>query len=400
MPATVSLVKGKKGKDINEVRQMMAELLALLGSPAQIIPRGSKVLIKPNLTAEENLWERGGHTSPLFMQALIEEIQKANPAEIIIAEGTAIGLDTKKAFAANGYEDVARRTGARLIDLYDGEYDEVPTPPGSMLKTISITKAVREADFFINAPAMKTHVATTITVAMKNLKGTTTYAEKKRFHYYGLNKAIAELNAILKPHLNVVDGLIAMEGDGPLAGIPVGLNLLMAGNDAVAVDTIAARIMGIDPEEVPALSFAQNMGYGIRDEKEIKILGASIAEVSRPFRRASAPLEIKYPNISWQDGQACDFCRNVLRLAWQRLTAMKIPVEKFPPLEIIIGPEGKINDRSPNLKLPLGRCQKGNKNFPHYVPGCPPQVFLLVDELQEILNLPRRFGPKKDFILD
>lgn len=400
MLKTVALVKGKNGKDLNEVRKMMRELFNLIGPAPQIIPRGSKVLIKPNLTAEENLWERGIHTSPIFMQALIEEIQKANPAEIIIAEGTAIGLDTKKAFAANGYEDLARKMNARLLDLYDGEYEEVPTPPGSMLKSISISKVVRQADFFINAPAIKTHVATTITVAMKNLKGTTTYAEKKRFHYFGLNKAIAELNAILKPDLNIVDGLIAMEGDGPLAGSPVGLNLLMAGGDAVAVDTIAARIMGIDPEEIPTLSFARNMGYGVRDEKDIKILGTPLSEVIRPFRRASAPLEIKQSNIYLIDGQACDFCRNVLRLAWNRLTAMKIPVDELPPLEIIIGPEGKISNRSAILKLPMGRCQKAAKDLPHYVPGCPPQVFLLVDEFREILDLPRRFGPKKEFMLD
>lgn len=400
MLRTVALVKGKNGKDLNEVRKMMRELFNLIGPAPQIIPPGSKVLIKPNLTAEENLWEKGIHTSPIFMQALIEEIQKANPAEIIIAEGTAIGLDTKKAFAANGYEDLARKMGVRLLDLYDGEYEEVPTPSGSMLKSISISKAVRQADFFINAPAIKTHVATTITVAMKNLKGTTTYAEKKRFHYYGLNKAIAELNAILKPDLNIVDGLIAMEGDGPLAGSPVGLNLLMAGHDAVAVDTIAARLMGIDPEEIPTLSFAQNMGYGVRDEKEIKILGTPLPEVLRPFRRASATLEIKQPNIYLIDGQACDFCRNVLRLAWNRLTAMKIPLEKLPPLEIIMGPEGKASSRSTFLKLPVGRCQKAAKDLPHYVPGCPPQVFLLVDEFREILDLPRKFGPKKEFMLD
>ncbi|MGC8811765.1 MAG: DUF362 domain-containing protein, partial [bacterium] len=284
--------------------------------------------------------------------------------------------------------------------LYAGEYEEVPTPPGSMLKSISISKAVRQADFFINAPVLKTHVASTITVAMKNLKGTTTYAEKKRFHYFGLNKAIAELNAILKPNLHVVDGLIAMEGDGPLAGTPVGLNLLMAGYDAVAVDTIAARLMGIEPEEVPALTFAHTMGYGVGDEKEIRIIGTPITAVTQAFRRAAAPLEIKQPNIYFLDGQACDFCRNVLRLALERLASLKIPGGKLPPIEIIIGPEGKISRTSPHLKLPMGRCQRAHKSFPHYVPGCPPQVFLVVDEFREILDLPRRFGPKKDFILD
>ena len=202
MPTAVAIVKGKNGKDLNEVRRMMGELFTLIGPASQIIPPNSRVLIKPNLTAEENLWEKGILTGPVFMQALVEEVQKANPAEVIIAEAIAIGLNTKKAFAANGYEEVARATGARLMDLYDGEFEEIKTPEGGILKSVHVSKEVLRADFFINAPVLKTHFASTITAAMKNLKGTTTYEEKKRFHYLGLNKAVAELNAVLKPHLH------------------------------------------------------------------------------------------------------------------------------------------------------------------------------------------------------
>src|SRR4030042_589394 len=131
---SVAVVKGKNGKDLKEVRRMMGEIFTLIGPAAQIIPPHSRVLIKPNLTAEENLWEKGVLTGPVFMQALVEEVQKAHPAEVIIAEATAIGLKTKKAFAANGYEEVARATGARLMDLYDGEFDEGRPPEAGILK--------------------------------------------------------------------------------------------------------------------------------------------------------------------------------------------------------------------------------------------------------------------------
>ena len=197
-------------------------LFALIGPPSKIIPKGSRVLIKPNLTSEERLWEKGILTGPVFTQALVEEVQKAGPAEVIIAEGTAVGLNTKKAFAANGYPEVARATGARLLDLYDGEYEEVKTAPQGISKTVRVSREVLRADFFINAPVLKTHFASTLTAAMKNLKGTTTYDEKKRFHYLNLNKAVTELNQVLKPNLIVIDGMIAMEGDGPIAGTPVG----------------------------------------------------------------------------------------------------------------------------------------------------------------------------------
>lgn len=399
MKTSVAIVKGKNGKELNQVRRMMGELFSLIGPASKIIPQGSRVLIKPNLTAEENLWEKGILTGPIFMQALIEEVQKAKPHEVIVAEAIAIGLNTKKAFAANGYEEMARATGARLLDLYDGEFAEIKTAEGGVLKSVHVSQEVLRADFFINAPVLKTHIGSTITVAMKNLKGTTTYEEKKRFHYLNLNRAVAELNAILKPHLIVVDGLIALEGDGPIAGTPVGLNLLLAGTDAVAVDTVAARIMEIDPAEVPSLCLAREMGYGIWDEKEIQVIGRTIKEVRHPFIRACAPLRLDYKNIRILDGQACNSCRNVLRVALNRLQAAGL-LDKLPELKISLGSQSTLPESSAVIVVPVGNCQSQYKHLPNYVPGCSPPAFLVVDQLREILGEPRKFGPRKDFIME
>ena len=400
MSASVAVVKGKNGKDLGELRRMMKELFFHVGPAARIIPKGSRVLIKPNLTTEENLWEQGGVTSPLFMQALIEEVQTADPSEIIIAEAVAVGLNTKKAFAANGYEDVARSTGARLLDLYDGEFEEIETLEGGLLKKVRVSREVLQADFFINAPVMKTHFCSTISVAMKNLKGTTTYDEKKRFHFLGLNQAVAELNQVLKPHLHVVDASIAMEGDGPVAGTPVGLNLLLAGTDAVAVDTVAAQIMDIDTADVPILSHARKMGYGIWDEKRIEILCRSIEEVRRPFARACGTLKIDTQQIRIIDGQACPSCREGLRIALERLQASGAPLNQLPKTEMTIGSQAAPSEASTYLLIPIGNCQNQYKHLPNYLPGCPPPTFLIADQVREILGIPRKFGPREEFFMD
>jgi uncharacterized protein (DUF362 family) len=399
MTTSVAIVKGRNGKDLNEVRKMMGEIFSLIGPASKIISPKSRVVIKPNLTAEESLWEKGIVTSPIFMQALIEEVQKARPAEVVVAEAIAVGLNAKKAFAANGYEEVARATGARLLDLYDGAFTEVPTREGGLLKSVRISREVLQADFFINAPVLKTHFASTLSAAMKNLKGTIPYEEKKRFHYLGLNMAVAELNSVLKPHLIVVDGLIAMEGDGPVAGTPVGLNLLLAGTDAVAVDTVSARIMGIDPAEVLSLCLAQGMGCGVWDEGEIQILGRSIGEVRRPFARACAPLHLDAEKIRFLDGQACNACRNGLRLALNRLKDAGL-LDKLPCLEISMGCQSTPSGSSECIQIPIGNCQKQYQHLPNYVPGCPPPAFLITDQLREIGGEKRRFGPKKDFIME
>ena len=400
MPTSVAIVKGNNGRDLDDVRRMMTNLFALIGPPSKIIPPGSRVLIKVNLTAEEKLWDKGILTSPLFTRALVEEVQKARPAEVIIAEGAAVGQDTKRAFAANGYPEVAKATGARLLDLYDGEHQEVKTCADGVLKTVKISKEVLKADFFINAPVLKTHFASTLTGAMKNLKGTTTYDEKKRFHYLNLNQAVAELNQVLKPNLIVIDGTIAMEGDGPVAGTPVELNLIMAGTDAVAVDTIAARIMDIDPEEVAPLAWAKKMGFGVGDEKEISVLGNSISEVFRPFKRSCAPLKIDAKKINFIDGQACNACRDGLRIALERLQASGVDLEKLPQLKISLGSKASLEDSEGWVQMPIGNCQNQYKHLPNFVPGCPPPTFLMADQIREMLGEKRKFGEKKSFFMD
>jgi len=400
MPTTVAIVKGKNGRDPDNVREMMTRLFDLIGPPSKLIPEGSRVLIKVNLTSEDKLWDKGILTSPLFTQALVEEVQKARPAEVIIAEGAAVGQNTKKAFAANGYPEVARATGARLLDLYDGEYTDVKTAPDGILKTVRISREVLKGDFFINAPVLKTHFASTLTAAMKNLKGTTTYDEKKRFHYLNLNQAVAELNQVLKPNLIVIDGTIAMEGDGPIAGTPVGLNMVMAGTDAVAVDTTCARIMDIDPDEVAPIAWAKKMGFGVGDEKEITVLGNSISEVFRPFKRSCAPLKIEAGKIEFLDGQACNACRDGLRIALERLKASGVDLDRLPAVKISLGSKAGPEGSTGCVRVPVGNCQNQYRDLPNFVPGCPPPTFLMADEIREMLGEKRKFGEKKTFFMD
>ena len=105
----------------------------------------------------------------------------------------------------------------------------------------------------------------------------------------------------------------------------------------MAVDTICARIMGIDPDGSSPLVLAKKMGFGVGDEKEIKILGNSIAEVFRPFIRACAPLKIDAKKIEFINGQACNACRDGLRIALERLKASGVDLDRLPEVKISLG---------------------------------------------------------------
>ncbi len=148
-------------------------------------------------------------------------------------------------------------------------------------KEIKVAKRVLDADFLINVPTMKTHVATGVSLCLKNLKGVLPENEKRRSHFLGVNKFVTDLNSIVKPHLCVIDGTVAMEGDGPMQGTPVHLGVLVAGCDPVATDLIATRVMGLDPWEFKCFNYAKNRRMGVWRE-------ADISAYRRAARRSQA----------------------------------------------------------------------------------------------------------------
>ena len=212
MKEKVAIVK-TGGNDGAPLRNAVQHALDLLDLPLKDVGPGSCVVIKPNITADSTSWRQGIVTNPHLVRAIIECVAERNPREIRIAEAIAVGLDVKKAYSFLGYDKIAEDTGARLIDLYDEEFVDVPITGSNLHLTLQIAKTVIEADFLINVPVMKTHVATGISVCMKNLMGTISREQKKKFHFFGIAESVVDLNAVVRPHLSIADGTVAGEGD-------------------------------------------------------------------------------------------------------------------------------------------------------------------------------------------
>ncbi len=375
------------------VREVIGTLEALQPAP-QVINPGSKVVIKPNLTADTNLWQNGIVTSPYTVEGIIRYVQKAAPAEIIIAEATACGLDNKKAFRENGFEEVAVRTGARIVDLYDEKFVPTPVENGMVAKEIKVAKRVLDADFLINVPTMKTHVATGVSLCLKNLKGVLPENEKRRSHFLGVNEFVTDLNSIVKPHLCVIDATVAMEGDGPMQGTPVHLGVLLAGTDPVATDLIATRVMGLDPWKFKCFNYAKKQNIGVWHEADIALTGVPINKIKRVFQPASSTFP-DIPGITLIDGGACPGCLDGVRIALGRVKTAGL-LDKLPPLTVVVGEKGSVTGEN---DLVVGRCLKRHRAMRHYVPGCPAQVFVISDELREMAGQYRLFGPKEQYLL-
>jgi uncharacterized protein (DUF362 family) len=179
--------------------------------------------------------------------------------------------------------EMCQRNGAEFLNLRRLEDKvKVPIPHGECLKDITVPRLVSESAI-ISAAKMKTHMATKVTLGMKNMFGLLPDKLKFKYHAKGISKVIVDINTVLRPNLTVIDGFVAMEGRGPVEGSPIKMNLIVAGKDPVATDATGTRIMGIPPEEISHIRTAHQKGLGSMDN--IEVVGSELDDVKRVFRR-------------------------------------------------------------------------------------------------------------------
>jgi len=393
MNEKVAMVK-TTGNDAVPLRNAVQHALDLIDSPLKDVGPGNCVVIKPNITNDSISWRQGIVTNPHLVHAIIELVAERNPREILIAEGIAVGQDVKKAYSFLGYDKIAGATGARLVDLYDEAFVDIPITGSNLHSTMQIAKTIMEADFLINVPVMKTHVAVGISVCMKNLMGTISAEQKKKFHFFGVAESVVDLNSVVRPHLSIADGTVAGEGDGPFANDPVGFQTILAGTDNRRVDTICARVMGFEPYDIEILKIC-NDRWGALPAAGIEVVGEAESQTVRPFKHAAEC--VKPPQgVECAEGGACAACSGAIELALARARQMDI-LEQLKPLRIVCGPDSTPAATGENV-LVVGKCLSHLKETGNFVPGCPPQVFLIADELREMAGIDRIFGCKDGYI--
>jgi len=248
--------------------------------------RGRSVVLKPNLVEFEP--ESSINTHPLLVHAVFEAAKAMGAARVRIAEGPVHRRNTLDLADAAGYF----RTVPDFEDLFvDLNLDEVTrVHPGqhlSRLDNLYLPNTALGADLLISIPKMKTHHWTGATLAMKNLFGVVPSGiygwPKNVLHWAGIAESIADLHAVFPRQFAIVDGIVGMEGNGPIQGTPKHAGVLVAGNDPVAVDATCCRIMRIDPYQIGYLRLAAEESEGRIDEVNIRQTGASLAEVATPF---------------------------------------------------------------------------------------------------------------------
>ncbi len=242
----------------------------------------SVVVIKPNLCCIKSP-ETGATTDPRVVEGIINHLKnKFGVSNIYVVESDGAQVLADMAFRLLGYERLSKRLNVRLVNLSKSPFFVRAFPKNVFLRKVRVPSIIEDADFFISVPKIKTHsfFGCLFTCALKNQYGCNPYPRKTIYHKR-LDDAIVDLNLVFKPDLVVVDGIVAMEGTGPTAGVPVRMNTLIFGRDPVAVDHLVARIMGINPNHVRYLAEAERRGVG---KTTYKTIGVSLKEVKRRFR--------------------------------------------------------------------------------------------------------------------
>jgi uncharacterized protein (DUF362 family) len=272
--STVAIVKGERGLDpVFKALDLIDYESALVGY--------RKVLIKVNFITTMT-WDTGATTDPMVVEAIIQRLKKL-PVKIYVVESDATMTNADKAFEVTGMGEMCKQNGVECLNLrHAPDKIKVSVPNGECLKEITVPRIVMESAI-ISAAKMKTHMATKVTLGMKNMFGLLPDKFKAKYHAKGINKVLVDINTAIKPHLTVIDGFVAMEGRGPTDGSPVKMDLIIAGKDPVAADATGARVMGIDPHEISHIRTAHQKGLGNIDD--IEIVGSQVDEVKRVFKR-------------------------------------------------------------------------------------------------------------------
>ena len=253
----------------------------------QHVPMANRrVVLKPNLVE----FHRGKviNTDPRVIDAVIRLCREEGASEIIVAEGPGHWRNVSFLVEESGLGEVLRRHGVPFVDLNHDEPEKLLNL-GRLtgLDYLYVARTVVQTDVLISLPKLKTHHWAGATLSLKNLFGTlpgTCYGwPKNELHWRGIPNSIVDIALTNTPHLAIVDGIVGMEGDGPLNGTPKHLGVLVMGSDLVAVDATCCRLMGLDPQRIPYLLLAHQKQLGRLNENEIIQLGETIAAKASRF---------------------------------------------------------------------------------------------------------------------
>jgi uncharacterized protein (DUF362 family) len=247
--------------------------------------RGKTVLLKPNLVD----YIPGNHinTHPLVVAAAVQCFRRLGASNVLVGEGPGHQRDTELVLLESGFSEELRQRKVPFVDLNRDELVMRPllaTYTG--MKRLWLPRTVLEADFVVSMPKVKTHHWSGVTLSMKNMFGVVPGAKygwpKNILHWKGIQESILDVCATVPVHFVIADAIVAMEGNGPLNGLPRPLNRIVLADDPVAADATCARLMGLDPTRITHIRMGAHFLGNVSIER-IDQLAEAVCAPANPF---------------------------------------------------------------------------------------------------------------------
>ncbi len=331
-----------KSYETEILSEKIRQTIELLGGLEKFIKPGMKVLLKPNLISAKAP-ERAITTHPEIVAAVAREVRKIGAEPFVGDSPGGAKRNLERVWTNTGMKAVCQREGLELTNFEASGIVERRCNG----RNYYLAKAALDADFIISLPKLKTHVLTMMTGAVKNVYGFIPGFRKGNYHKefpkpHEFSEIVVDILSLKMPGLTIMDGILAMEGDGPSSGNPKRTNLLLASKDPVALDAVAAKIIGLNPYQVPTTRIASEAGLGIGWLEAIDVVGERLDDVkpnsfqltsNRKFEmipevmwKLLSPLVWIRPAVLAKSCSKCQTCVDSCPTGAVRLTAEKNPI--------------------------------------------------------------------------
>jgi len=286
--AMVSIVKVGV-YDCDQIYEAVKRGLELVGGLEGIIEPGSNIFVKINHLSPPSPPEKGIVTHPVFVEAVLRLLKVLSNN---ITVGDDVAYHAADGFRISGFQQMCDRMEVRLVNLLEGGFVEVECN-GHFLDRVYLSRIALDADVIVNLPKLKTHSLTVLTGGVKNMYGTIPSGIRTRFHgeyvkCEDFSQVLTDIFSAIKPQLTIMDGIVAMEGEGPAAGGLKRLGVVLASQDAVALDAIVARMVGLNPMDIYTTRYCDERGVGVGRLDNIEVVGERLESVAVLDFRAPA----------------------------------------------------------------------------------------------------------------
>lgn len=293
---TKVLLRKLASYDLEPVQRFVEDSFTLFNRSHSSFRSGQKVLLKPNLLRAFKP-ERCVTTHPVVLEAVCRVLKNYSIDHITISDSPALGSLPAVARKA-GYGPLVKKYGVKIVPLSD----PVALKTEENIPHLKIAGNLKEFDHIINLPKVKSHCQMTLTLSIKNLFGLVIGKRKPVLHCLVNNdkiqfgKMLIDIAKHVNPSLTLVDGIQAMQGQGPINGMPYPLGMMASGQDLTALDRVLTEIVGVPPEKVYALEAARIKNFGTYDLNAVETLGGNNLEFFKvsDFQLAEIPIDISF----------------------------------------------------------------------------------------------------------